>query len=284
MKNFIGWVKRRHVRYNLIFIPFLLILGIIWMYPFFWVISASIKTNREMFTAGANLIPKQIIFPEHYVRAWDVANFSTYFGNSVLYTVSSVIIILIKSVLCGYALARYKFPGSRFLHGLILATLFLPLASSIIPTFDLFNAIGILNTRWAVILAQGGGSGVLWILLFIGTFRTIPEDIFDSAKVDGANYWQTFWLVLPLARPVIATVVIFSFLWNWNNFTTPLIFTLGAPELRTLSVGMYYFSGEEATDWTGFAAATVISIVPVLIVFLLFQSYFVKGLAGAVKQ
>ncbi|MFE4646785.1 carbohydrate ABC transporter permease, partial [Streptomyces sp. NPDC056730] len=115
-------------------------------------------------------------------------------------------------------------------------------------------------------------------------YSSVPPALFDAAKLDGAGFLRTFRLVLPLAKPVIAVVVIFQFVSNWNEFNIPLVFTLGQPELQNLAVGMLSFKGEHAVDWTGFAAGMTISFVPMLLVFLFFQSYFVRGLAGATKE
>ena len=236
-----------------------------------------------MFTAGVKLLPETWDF-SNYTRAWVKANFSTYFFNTVLYAVAATAIELVKSSMCGYVLARYRFPGRNLLTKLILATLFIPIASIILPQFQLIRSLGLLNTRAGVILALSGGAGALYVLLFKGFFETIPDDLFDSAKIDGAGFLQIFRLMLPLAKPIIGTVVIFQFMRTWNEFNIPLVFTLGRPELRNLAVGMYAFRGEYAVDWTGFAAGTVISIIPVLLVFFAFQNYFVRGLSGAVKQ
>jgi raffinose/stachyose/melibiose transport system permease protein len=111
----------------------------------------------------------------------------------------------------------------------------------------------------------------------------VPSDLFDAAKLDGAGFLRTFRLILPLAKPVIAVVVIFQFVSNWNEFNIPLVFTLGQPELQNLAVGMLSFKGEHSVDWSGFAAGMTISFAPMLIIFLLFQNYFVRGLAGATK-
>lgn len=273
----------RFTRYNLALIPLLAVIGLFWIYPFLWVFFAAFKSQREMFTAGAALWPKTWVF-DNFVRAWVKANFRGYFFNTVLYAASATLIELIKSSMCGYVLARYRFPGRNLLYRIILATLFVPIATVIIPQFVLIQALGLLNTRLGVILAMAGGAGALYVLLFIGFFSSIPEDIFDSAKIDGANFIRTFRLVLPLTRPVIATVVIFQFMHTWNEFNIPLIFTFSKPHLRNLAVGMYAFQGEYSFDWTGFAAGTVISVIPVLLVFLAFQDYFVRGLAGAVKE
>jgi len=273
----------RFARLNLVTVVLLLAVGFIWIYPFFWVLFASFKSQREMFTAGAQLWPNVWEF-SNYARAWIKANFDIYFFNSLLYSVTSTGVEVVKSALCGYALARYQFPGRDLIYKVILGTLFIPIASIILPQFLLIQKLGLLNTKAGVILALSGGAGALYVLLYTNFFATIPGEIFDAARVDGANFLQTFQLVWPLARPVTATVIIFHFLSTWNEFNIPLIFTFSKPELRNLAVGMYAFQGENSFDWTGFAAGTVISIIPVLIVFLLFQNYFVRGLAGAVKE
>ncbi len=273
----------RYFMPNIVILGILLVIAVFWLYPFMWVIFSSLKDQRDMFTSGARLLPETWEWG-NYTRAWTEANFNVYFMNTVIYAVAATIIEVIKSSMCGYVLARYRFPGRNIIYGVILATLFIPIASIIIPQFNLVRSLGLLNTRFGVILAISGGAGALYVLLFTSFFETVPEEIFESAKIDGASFFQMFWLVLPLARPIIATVVIFQFMTTWNEFNIPLVFTLSRPELRNLAVGMYAFQGEHSIDWTGFAAGTAMSIIPVLLVFFLFQGYFVRGLQGAVKQ
>jgi ABC-type glycerol-3-phosphate transport system permease component len=272
----------RRISANAVAIPVLLVIGLVWVYPFLWTVSAAFKTQAGVFTGGASLVPDLLSFA-NFERAWVSAGFDHYFFNTVLYSSASTLIELVKAALCGYVLARYEFPGRVFLHRLIVATLFVPVASIIIPQFVLVDQLGLLNTRAGVILAMSGSAGALYVLMFTGFFSSVPSDLFDAAKLDGAGFLRTFWLVLPLAKPVIAVVVIFQFVSNWNEFNIPLVFTLGQPDLQNLAVGMLSFRGEHATDWTGFAAAMTISFAPMLIVFLLFQNYFVRGLAGATK-
>lgn len=272
----------RFTQYNVLSLILLLFLSLIWIYPFFWVIGSAFKTQPEMFLAGFDLFPEEMLW-ENFERAWVEANFDTYLINTVIYSVSATAIAVMLSSTTGYVLARYDFPGKGILFRVLLATLFIPIATIIIPQFNLVRELGLLNSRLGVILALAGGGGALYVLLFKGYFESIPEELFDSAKIDGANFLQTFWLVVPLARPIIATVVIFQFLQTWNEFNIPLVFTLANPELRNLAVGMYAFQGEHTFDWPGFAAGTVISVVPVLFVFFIFQGYFVRGLQGAVK-
>jgi raffinose/stachyose/melibiose transport system permease protein len=263
-------------------LPLLLLVSFLWAYPFLWTISTAFKTQLGAFTAGAGLLPHPLELG-NFKRAWVTAGFSLYFLNTVIYAVSATFIELTKSSLCGYVLARCRFWGRDLLYRVILLTIFVPVISILIPQFILVEHLGLLNTRLGVILAQSGGAGALYVLLFTAFFENLPQDLFDAARVDGAGFVQTFRLMLPLARPVIAVVVIFQFVHNWNDFTVPLIFTLGQPDLQNLAVGMLHFQGTHSFDWTGFAAAMLISFLPVLLVFLAFQGYFVRGLAGAVK-
>jgi raffinose/stachyose/melibiose transport system permease protein len=273
---------RRRTYLNLIAVPPLLLVSLIWAYPFLWTLSTAFKTQLGAFTAGANLVPQPVEL-DNFRRAWVTAGFSDYFVNTVVYALGSTLIELTKSALCGYVLARYRFSGRDLLYRVIVLTLFVPVISILIPQFVLIEHLGLLNTRLGVILAQSGGAGALYVLLFTAFFENLPQDLFDAARVDGAGFVQTFRLMLPLARPIIAVVVIFQFVHNWNDFTVPLVFTLGQPSLQNLAVGMLHFQGTHSFDWTGFAAGMLISFVPVLLVFLAFQGYFVRGLAGAVK-
>ncbi len=277
----IRYLSNRFNRYNLLASFFLLLVLLAWMYPFIWLVFASFKLPLDLFKSGASLLPK-VWTLENYARAWVQAHFSSYFFNSAYYSVAATFLSVFIAGMCGYVLARYKFPGSRLLYALILAVLFLPTAASVIPVFTLMKNIKLTNTPYAVILAMTGGGG-LTTLLFVGYFKNIPQDLYDAATMDGANFIQQFGLVLPLAKPIIATTAIFTFMASWNEFFMPLIFTLSTPKLRTLAVGLRAFQGEFSFDWSGFAAATVISVLPIILVFILFQQYFVNGLSGSVK-
>jgi raffinose/stachyose/melibiose transport system permease protein len=185
----------------------------------------------------------------------------------------------------GYVLGRYSFPGKRAIIGLFVATVFLPTGYTIIPVFEMVNRLGLADTLWGVILAQSGGAHVLYILLFAGYFSQLPRELEEAAIMDGASFVRVFvQVMLPLAMPIVATVIILHFINSWNDFLLPLVLTLSRPDLRTLAVGMYAFRGEFYVDWSGMAAAASISLLPVILVFLFMQRYFVEGIAGAVKQ
>ena len=247
-------------------------------------VSAALKTNDEIFRAGTNLFPKALIV-ENFERAWVQANISQYFINTVIIAVGSVLLVLVTTSMMGYVLGRYRFPGRRLVVSIFVATVFLPKGYTIIPVFDLIHSLGLNGTLTGVILAQSGGAHVIFILLFAGYFGQLPKELEEAAIVDGAGFLRVFLqIMLPLAKPVIATVVIMQLIASWNDFLLPLVLTLPTPELRTLSVGMYAFRGEYFIDWSGMAAAATISIIPIILVFLAMQRYFIEGIAGAVKS
>ncbi|MBD8066819.1 carbohydrate ABC transporter permease [Devosia sp. PTR5] len=254
----------------------------VWIYPLLWMVSASFKSNAMIF-ANEGLIPSQPTV-ENYVKAWDQANIGAYFFNTLFVTVGSVIIVTIASAMMGYVLGRRRFPGRALIFGLIIFTLFVPQGYTIIPVFDLLTRLGIGQSLWGVMLATSGGSFVIFVLLFAGYFSQMPNELEEAAKMDGVGFVKTFWYVmLPLSKPIVVTVVVMQTLYAWNDFLLPLVITLANPAIRTLSVGVYAFRGENFVDWGGMTAASTITIVPVVILFLFLQRYFIDGLAGAVK-
>jgi ABC-type glycerol-3-phosphate transport system permease component len=286
-ERFENLVARAKLRHNVVMWVILGAISFLWLYPIFWVIAAAFKNNAEVFTSGANLIPQQPVGFENFVRAWNVASFSQYFGNSVIYGIGAVIVAVVRSMLAGYVLARYNFPGKWVIIGLVTATGFIPVEGSIIPEFQLVNWVdknlfSILNTAWVVPIVQGAQSS-LWVLLYMGAFRALPQEMFEAAEVDGANFWQKFRLAVPLVMPVTVTVMIFQFIRSWEDVLTPIIYVQSNPGLRNLQSGLLAFRGENATDWVGLSAAIVIAILPVIALFLAMQRYFVNAISGSVK-
>lgn len=262
----------------------LAVLCAIWIYPFLWLLSASLKSQSEIFGKGLNLIPDVPLW-ENYTRAWNEAGFSSYMFNSIVITAGTVALVLVRSALAGYVLGRYDFPGKKVIIAIFLITFFLPEGYTIIPITQLTDAFGLLNTHVGVILGLGAGGHVAATLLYAGYFRSIPKDLEESAKMDGAGPLTVFFrIMLPLAKPITVSVLILQFLAAWNAYLLPLVFTLSEPKLRTLAVGMSAFVGEHDTDWAGMSAAAVVALAPVVVVFVLLQRHFVDSLAGAVKQ
>ncbi|GAA4428422.1 carbohydrate ABC transporter permease [Georgenia halophila] len=259
-------------------------LGFVWVFPFIWMVSASLKTSGEIFEGGLGLIPEAVQW-ENYARAWTDGQFSHYLLNTVIVTVATTAIVVVRCALAGYVIGRYRFPGSRLIIGIFVATLFVPAGYTIIPIVKVSLELGLLNTLTGMILALGGASNVAAILIYAGYFRGMPAELEEAAIVDGAGFLRVFMkIMLPLSMPVTATVAIMTFLFTWNAFLLPLVFSFSNPALRTVSVGMQAFVGENSTDWPGMAAAGVIALLPVISLFFFMQKYFVEGIAGAVKS
>lgn len=260
----------------------LTILCLIWIYPFLWMISTSLKTNMEMF-AGTGLIPQEFAW-ENYERAWVEANMGRYFINTLMVTIGSVIIVTFCTSTLGYVLGRYTFPGRNIIFFAFVATVFIPQGFTIIPIFELLSFLGLSSNLVGLTLATSGHAMVIFVLLFAGYFSQLPKELEEAAMIDGVSFFRVFWYVmLPLARPIVVTVVIMQVLHAWNDFLLPLVITLADPAIRTLSVGIYAFKGEQFIDWSGMAAAATISIAPIVLLFIFLQRYFINGLAGAVK-
>ncbi len=259
-------------------------IGFIWIYPFLWTVSASFKSQTEFFENRLGLLPKAPTL-DNIIRIWSKADFGTYFINTVIVSLFSVIIVLIMTMMAGYAMGRYRFWGRNVVMAIFLGSIAIPLVSTIIPTYEVIKSMNLIGTRTGLILSQAGGAHVIFLLLFTSFFESIPKEMEEAAKMDGCNYFKTFFYVMmPICKPIATTVVIMETIWAWNAFMLPLVLTLNNPSSRTLAVGLYVFKGENVVDWTGIAAGGSIAVIPIIILFIFMQKYFVEGIAGAVKS
>jgi ABC-type glycerol-3-phosphate transport system permease component len=261
----------------------LLLAGFYYVYPFIWMVGSALKTPGEFFTMGLQAFrenPQWQNFPD----AWNVANFGIYFFNSVFISVVCTVAVVILTAMTGYVISRHEFPGRRFVIGLMAALFFFQGGYAILPLFDLVLNLGLLNTYWSIILVEIAGGLAYFTAMFAGYFVSLPRELEESAAIDGASFPVIFWkIAMPQARPMAATVGLFYFMGVWNSYLIPLVMTLGNKNLRTLAVGMTAFFGENSTQWTWVCAGAVISITPVMILFVFLQRYFVESIAGAVK-
>ncbi len=260
----------------------LLPIAIIWIYPYIWTISASVKNTTEIFSS---LNPfTSTLRLGNYIAAWQQANIGQYFLNTVFVTVVSIVISVVTAALMGYAMGRYQFPGKKVILSVFALAIFLPEGYTVIPTFDLISKLGLSGSLWGVALAEAGGVSIVTVLLYMGFFSQLPKELEESARIDGAGFFRTFAQVyLPLVKPVTATAIILQFMHSWNDFLLPLVLTLTSPELRTLSVGIYALRGQYGSEWGVMAAAATIAMLPIIVLFLFLQRYFVDSIAGAVK-
>jgi len=258
-------------------------IGFAWVYPFLWMISASFKSQPEFFDNRLGLIPEAPT-ADNFIRIWSKADFGTYFINTIVVTLFSVIIVLIMTMMAGYAMGRYRFVGRNLCMGVFLGSIAIPLVSTIIPTYEVVKSMKLVGTKLGLVLSQAGGAHVIFLLLFTSFFESVPKELEEASKMDGCNYFRTFFhVMMPLCKPVATTVVIMETIWAWNAFMLPLVLTLNNPASRTLAVGLYAFKGENTVDWTGIAAGGTVAVIPVIILFIFMQKHFVEGIAGAVK-
>lgn len=253
------------------------------VYPLLIMLASSVKTTGEIFESPLGLIPDTIRWA-NYIDAWNLANFGTYFRNSIFVGIVSVFFILFFGSMSAYVLARFNFPGNRIIYLLFLAGFMIPVRLAIVPLFIMMRDLRLLDTLWSLILVYIAAGMPFTIFLMVNFFRHIPSDLEDAAVLDGAGPFQVYYqIMLPLVRPALATVGLFHFLNVWNDFFFPLIF-IRSDELRTVPLGVSTFFGEYSNDWSLLFAALSISILPVIVVYLLASKQFISGLtAGAIK-
>ncbi|MHA7247117.1 carbohydrate ABC transporter permease [Arthrobacter tecti] len=222
-------------------------------------------------------LPTSLTF-ENITRIFSVGAFPTWLLNSVLYSVISVVVVLLTASMAAYALARKRFPGRNILLWSIIATLMVPVQATLIPTFILIANLDGVNTIWGLILPTlANGQAVFLIRQFI---LDLPEELFDAARIDGSGEWRTFVsIVLPLIRPVLATLAIFVFLWHWNDLLWPLVVGQ-TDEARTLTVGLATLN-TELVSTSNIMAAALISFIPCLLIFLFLQRQIVSSITSS---
>lgn len=251
--------------------------------PFLYMLSTSFKQQTLLFETPPRFIPKHGTL-ENYAEAWQSNSFGRYFLNSVIVAVLTTILSVWLSSMMAYAFARFRFPGQRLLFALLLVGLIVPAIMLIIPQFLLAKQLGLIDSRAGLVVFYVGTTLALNVFLLRGFFEGIPYELEEAMVVDGAGAFRRYrQLILPLSRPALATVTIFSFIASWDEFAWALTI-INTPEKRTLPIAIALFQGQYLTSWNIVFAASVIAIVPVVAVFLIFQRHFVSGLtAGAVR-
>jgi ABC-type glycerol-3-phosphate transport system permease component len=251
------------------------------LFPFAWTILDSLNTNKGIF--DGQLVPDALHW-ENYPRAWQTGRLQSYFGNSVVVAVASVALTLAVCCPAGYAFGRLRFPGSRLLFYAYLLGLTVPFQAVLIPIFYMLKSMGLIDSLLGIVLTQVGTGVPFGAFLMRNFFRGLPNELADAARIDGCNELSLFWRVmLPLVRPAALALLIFSFMGSWNDYLLPLI-ALQTDARRTLPVGLVNFSTQYVTDYSLVFAATVITFLPVIAVYLLFQRQFVEGISvGATK-
>jgi multiple sugar transport system permease protein len=258
----------------------ILILGaIIMIGPFMWMVTTSLSHEADVFAKKSvwwlSYVPTSFVW-ENYIEAWHAVPFARFFINSIFASVCTTFGQVATSAMAGYAFARLSFPGRDKIFLAYLATMMIPFPVTMIPVFILFREIGWIDTYKALILP--GIFTAYGTFMLRQFFMTLPRDLEDAAKIDGCGYGRIFLkIILPLSKPALATLTTFTFLGSWMNFMWPLV-VLNSHEKFTLPVGLSYFQSVHTTNWTLLMAGSLIVLVPVLIVFIFNQRYFVEGI------
>ncbi|HEX7714247.1 MAG TPA: carbohydrate ABC transporter permease, partial [Bacillota bacterium] len=255
----------------------LTLIAIITLVPLAWALSSSLKTHSEIYAFPPQWIPKVLNW-SNYVRAWTMVPFGRFLLNSLYMSSTVTIMQLIVSSLAAYAFARLRFPGRDTLFLLYLGAMMIPGQVLIIPNFILMRFFGWIDSYKALILPEVFNMFTIFCTFLLRQyFLTLPGELEDAAKIDGCSRFQTFIrIIMPLSKPALATVAIFAFKDQWNNFLWPLI-VINTPEKMPIQVGLTFFRGEFNTEWEVLLAGTIIALIPVIILFLFGQKYFVKG-------
>jgi raffinose/stachyose/melibiose transport system permease protein len=264
----------------------LLLFAAISLYPLLLIVSTSLKDPLDVTANPFALFSS--FNPINFYDAWTLGGFGGYFWNTVVITSITVVGVVALSSLAGYGLARFRFPGNNIIFFAFVLGLMIPFFSVMIPLFYELQGLGLLGTKAAVILpaiAGASGFGVpLGVFLMRSFYMDLPEELADAGRVDGAGEFQVFWrIMLPLSLPGVAVLAVLVFFMTWNNFVLALVYLQGS-ENQMLASGLYLFAGGRSGEYELLAAGSLIMTVPVLIFFLIFQRFFIKGLtSGALK-
>jgi len=264
-------------RYKQIIIYLLLIAGsVVMLFPFAWMVSASLKSNIQVFEYPIRWIPENPQW-QNYIEIWKQIDFLTYYKNTMFLTLMVTIFSLITSSLAAYAFSKINFPERNFLFLLYVGTIAVPFQVIMIPQFIMMRNFGLNDSLWALILIQSFSPfGVFLLRQF---YMSIPNELCEAARIDGLNELGIYRrIILPLSKPALATLAIFQFVFVWNDYLGPLIY-LTSDKNKTIQLGIKKFVTQYSTEYSLIMAASVVALVPVVMLFIFTQKYYVEGIA-----
>jgi multiple sugar transport system permease protein len=249
----------------------------IMLLPLAWLFRSSIMTPGQIFAFPPEWIPNPFAW-QNYPEAVTTIPFLLYFKNTLFILIPTVLGTVVTATLAAYGFARLRWRGRDLVFNILLTTLMLPYAITLIPTFLLWARLGLINTTWPLVLPRWFGGGIFYIFLLRQFFRTIPRELDEAALLDGANRLQVLWhIIVPVSRPALITVAIFAALSTWNDFLGPLMY-LNDSNKFTLALGLAEFTGLYNSQWHLLMAASAVVIVPVMVLFFFAQRHFIEGI------
>ena len=271
-------MKTKKKRFGKIFLTAVLFLfGIACIFPFIFMLSSSFKPLNEIFVYPIKLIPEHFIFTNYTEVFSEKYNFIQWYGNTLVMVFMIIVLKIGIVTLTAYAFARLRFKGRDILFLVLLSSIMIPPDAVIVPKYVIFKAFGIVDSMWSIILPSI--FDVFFVFMVRQFFLAIPETLSEAAIIDGCSHFKIYSrIILPLAKPAIVTMILFTFIWAWNDYMGPYIF-ITSPEKQMLSVGIKMFQVNNAVDYGLQLAAATLVLVPILIVFLFCQKYFIEGIA-----
>jgi ABC-type glycerol-3-phosphate transport system permease component len=252
--------------------------GLLFVFPFYWLVTTSVKSNTQLFLFPPALVPNPVELFHYSDALKTVPLLPTYFLNTAMLTVLNVVGAMFSCTLVAYAFARYNVPGSRILFAVLLATMMLPGQVTMIPVFLVFRDLGWIGTFRPLWVPAFFGNAFL-IFLLRQFFSSIPAELFDAAKIDGCSEFGQYWrIMLPLCKPALTTLAIFQFQWTWNDFLGPLIY-ISTQNHKTIALGLQDFYKTNSVEWQQLMAASTLMVLPVVLLFFFLQRYFIEGIA-----
>lgn len=270
--------KRQHQITMVAVYVLLIVIAFLMLIPFVWMLSASFKMNKDVFTFPIEWIPSNPR-PRNYVDIWTKIPLLTFIGNTAKLTIIVTLLQLFTSSFAAYAFAKLNFKGKKVLFLGYIATIAVPWQAYMVPQFMMMRSWSLNNTHLAIILLQAFSAfGVFLMKQF---YEGVPTELCEAARIDGLSEYGIWWrIMLPLSKPALSTLVIFTFVSTWNDFLGPMIY-LTKTELKTIQIGLRMFITQYSAEYGLIMAGSVIALIPVLIVFLALQKYFVQGVASA---
>ena len=277
---------KKHFFNTLVYL-FLALFFVISFFPVFFTFMSSFKSNMDVLTTGNTLIPKHFVL-DNYPKAWQAADFSTYTKNSVFLSLFCVLGSILSSTMCGYAFSRGKFKGKEFIFYFMISSMFVSLGSlTLYPLLMIMKTVHLNKSLWGVIIIRVFGMNVTNLFIARGFITSIPSEIDEAARIDGCSFFGIYRrIIFPLCKPLIATVAILAFRSAWNDYMLPMVFTMTDTSRMPLVVGIMHLksSGDAASSWNLMLAGTAISLIPMILIYVGFNRFFISGMtAGAVK-
>ncbi|WP_225770398.1 carbohydrate ABC transporter permease [Inquilinus sp. Marseille-Q2685] len=252
------------------------------LFPPLWIVASSLKPPMEIFAWPPTLLPQHWTL-DNFASALGAARFDLFFTNSAVVAVGSSVLSVVISIMAGFALSKYRFPGDGLCFMLIMATMMIPLQVVLIPMFMVLKGLGLLDSLWGLIIPPAATpTGVFLMRQYM---RGIPDSLLEAARIDGTSEWRILWrIVVPLCKPAIATLAAFTFVWRWNDYLWPFL-VVNDQSRWTVQLALANYVGQWDIDWPRLLAMAVLSSLPILVLFIALQRFFMSGMmAGATKE